>query len=38
MGPIDPGQINGLGVMLSDKNPGAFRLEIEWVKVIRGAD
>jgi monofunctional biosynthetic peptidoglycan transglycosylase len=38
MGPVDPGQINGLGVMLSDKNPGAFRLEIEWVKVIRGAD
>jgi len=38
MGPVDPGQINGLGVMLSDKNPGAFRLEIESVKVIRGAD
>jgi monofunctional biosynthetic peptidoglycan transglycosylase len=38
MGPVDPGQINGLGVMLSDKKPGAFRLEIEWVKVIRGAD
>ena len=38
MGPVDPGQINGLGVMLSDKNPGPFRLEIESVKVIRGAD
>lgn len=38
MGPVDPDQINGLGFMLSDKKPGAFRLEIESVKVIRAAD
>ena len=38
MGPVDPAQINGLGFMLSDKQPGAFRLEIGWVKVRRGAD
>jgi monofunctional biosynthetic peptidoglycan transglycosylase len=38
MGAVDPDQINGLGFMLSDKKPGAFRLEIESVKVIRGAD
>lgn len=37
MGPVDPDQINGLGFMLSDKTPGAFRLEIEWVKT-RPAD
>ena len=37
MGPVDPGQVNGFGFMLSDKKPGKFRLEIEWVKVICGA-
>lgn len=37
MGPVDPSRINGLGLMLSDKKPGPFRLELEWVKVIRGA-
>lgn len=38
MGPVDPSQISGLGFMLADKNPGAFRLEVDWVKVIRRAD
>lgn len=37
MGPVDPGQINGLGFMLGDKKPGAFGLEVEWVKVLRPA-
>jgi len=32
MGPIEPAQISGLGFMLSDKKPGAFKLEVEWVK------
>ena len=35
MGPVEPSQINGLGLMLSDKQAGPFRLEIEWVKVAR---
>lgn len=38
MGPVDPSQINGLGVMLSDKKPGKFQLQIESIKVQRAAD
>ncbi len=34
-GPVEPGQINGLGFMLSDKKPGTFRLEVESVGVLR---
>jgi NADH dehydrogenase [ubiquinone] 1 alpha subcomplex assembly factor 1 len=33
MGPVEPDQINGLGFMLADKNPGPFQLEVGWVKV-----
>lgn len=35
MGPIDPDQINGLGFMLSDKQPGGFRMLVESVQVER---
>ena len=35
LGPVEPGQINGLGFMLSDKKAGTFQLEVEWVKVVR---
>ncbi len=35
MGQIEPMQINGLGFMLSDKKPGEFRMQVEWVKVLR---
>jgi NADH dehydrogenase [ubiquinone] 1 alpha subcomplex assembly factor 1 len=35
MGPVDPTQINGLGFMLSDKKPGTFAMQAEWVKVVR---
>jgi NADH dehydrogenase [ubiquinone] 1 alpha subcomplex assembly factor 1 len=35
MGPVEPNQINGLGFMLSDKKPGAFQMQVEWVKVER---
>ena len=38
MGPVAPDQINGFGFMLGDKKPGAFRLEVEWVKVLRGSE
>jgi len=35
MGPVEPDQINGLGFMLSDKKPGKFRMQVEWVKAVR---
>lgn len=35
MGPVEPSQINGLGLMLSDKQAGPFAMEVEWVKVGR---
>jgi hypothetical protein len=35
MGPVEPSQISGLGFMLSDKKPGAFQMQVEWVKVLR---
>jgi NADH dehydrogenase [ubiquinone] 1 alpha subcomplex assembly factor 1 len=35
MGPVEPGQINGLGFMLSDKKPGTFKLEVEAIGVLR---
>jgi len=38
MGPVDPTQINGLGFMLSDKKPGKFAMQVEWVKVVRAGD
>jgi NADH dehydrogenase [ubiquinone] 1 alpha subcomplex assembly factor 1 len=38
MGPVEPDQINGLGFMLSDKKPGKFQMQVEWVKVERAAE
>ena len=38
MGPVEPGQINGLGFMLSDKKPGPFQMQVEWVKVQRKSE
>ena len=35
MGSVEPGQINGLGFMLADKQPGTFQMQVEWVKVER---
>jgi monofunctional biosynthetic peptidoglycan transglycosylase len=35
MGPVEPDQINSLGFMLSDKKPGPFKLEDEWMKITR---
>jgi len=37
MRPVEPDQINSLGFMLSDKKPGPFRLEVDWVKIIPAA-
>ena len=30
---LDPSQVNGLGILLGDKKPGPFKLEIDWIKV-----
>ena len=38
MGPVEPDQINGLGFMLSDKKPGKFRMQVEWVKVRQAGE
>jgi len=37
MGPVDPARINGLGFMLSDKQPGPFRMEVGSIGVVRAA-
>ncbi len=34
-GPVEPEAVNALGFMVSDKKAGPFRLEIEWIKVVR---
>jgi monofunctional biosynthetic peptidoglycan transglycosylase len=31
---LDPKVIDGLGILIGDKKPGSFRLEIEWIKVM----
>jgi NADH dehydrogenase [ubiquinone] 1 alpha subcomplex assembly factor 1 len=38
MGPVEPSQIRGLGFMLSDKKPGPFQIDVEWIKVERTAE
>ena len=37
-GPPKPGDINSLGFMLSDKQPGKFRLEVESVTIQPAGD
>jgi monofunctional biosynthetic peptidoglycan transglycosylase len=34
--PMDAQEVNGLGFLLADKNAGPFKLEVEWIKVVRG--
>jgi NADH dehydrogenase [ubiquinone] 1 alpha subcomplex assembly factor 1 len=34
-GPVKPEEINALGFMLGDKKAGAFKLEVESIKVVR---
>ena len=34
-GPVDPKEVNGLGFLLGDKKAGPFKMEIEWIKVVR---
>lgn len=34
-GAVKPEEVNALGFMLSDKKAGAFKMEVEWIKVER---
>lgn len=34
--PLDPTEVNGLGILLGDKKAGPFRLEVDWIKVKSG--
>jgi monofunctional biosynthetic peptidoglycan transglycosylase len=33
--PVDPTEVNGLGFLLGDKKAGPFKLEVEWIKVVK---
>jgi len=33
--PMNPGEINSVGFLLSDKKAGPFKLEVEWIKASR---
>ena len=33
--PINPAKILSVGLLLGDKNPGGFSLDIDWIKAIR---
>lgn len=32
-GPVNPQQVNSIGILLADKQPGRFKLEVDWIKV-----
>ncbi len=34
-GAVDPKEINAVGFMLGDKKAGPFKMEVEWIKVLR---
>ena len=36
-GPVDASKVNSIGFLLADKKAGPFKLEVEWIKVIRAA-
>jgi monofunctional biosynthetic peptidoglycan transglycosylase len=36
-GPVDPGEVNGLGCLLGDKKAEPFKMEVEWIKVVRAS-
>lgn len=37
-GPLDPSEVGQVGFMLTDKQEGPFRLEIEWIAVDEGKE
>jgi len=34
-GPVEASKVNSIGFLLADKKAGPFKLEVEWIKVIR---
>ena len=36
--PIKPDEIRSIGILLGDKNPGGFALDIDWVKAVKADD
>ena len=32
---LDPSKVTGLGILLGDKKPGPFKLEIDWIKASK---
>lgn len=37
-GPVDPAEVTALGFLLGDKKAGPFKLEVEWIKDVRGGE
>lgn len=33
--PLNSGNVRGMGLMISDKQAGPFRIEVDWIKVLR---
>ena len=33
--PLNPSEVDGLGILLGDKKAGPFKLEVDWIKVRR---
>ncbi|TVS20826.1 MAG: CIA30 family protein [Planctomycetaceae bacterium] len=33
--PLNPAEVNAIGFLLSDEQAGPFKLEVEWIRVIR---
>jgi len=36
-GPVEADKVNSIGFLLADKKAGPFKLEVEWIKVVRAA-
>ena len=34
-GAVKPEEVNALGILIGDKKAGPFKLEVEWIKVVR---
>lgn len=32
--PLNPASVNGVGILLGDKKPGPFKLEVDWIKAV----
>jgi NADH dehydrogenase [ubiquinone] 1 alpha subcomplex assembly factor 1 len=33
--PVDPADVNSIGLLLADKKAGSFKLEVDWIKVTQ---